>query len=111
MGYGKFVIGALLWGGIVLSVSNGEAETGSSDSASARITLHIPSRAQFRRVSDQRGDGQLCLSHIPADNYHLSIQTIEGGAASERRVAGRRGHFCVPVSVAAQGKMVLIVAE
>lgn len=111
MEHGKFAIGVLLWGGIVLPASNGGAGTDSSDSASARITLNIPAQAHFRPVSNQRGDGQLCLSHIPANHYYLSIRTIGDGAATERRVAGRRGRFCVPVSASRRGKMVVIVAE
>lgn len=107
----KIAIGALLWGGVVLPASDGGAETSGSDSASARITLNIPSQAHFRRVSGQRDSHQLCLSHIPADNYYLSIRTIDDGVAAEKRVAGRRGRFCVPVSASQQGKMVVIVAE
>lgn len=111
MKYRKIAIGALLWGGVVLPVSNGGAETGGSASASARITLHIPSQARFRPVSGQADSRQLCLSHIPADNYYLSIRALGDGAAAEKRVAGRRERFCVPVSASQQGKMVLIVAE
>lgn len=120
MEYRKLVIGALLSGGLLLPVSNDGVEASSSDfassdSATARITLHIPSQAHFLRASDQHSGSQLCLSHIPAENYHLSIRVIGGGAGEgtsvERRVAGRKERFCVPVSTSQRGKMVLIVAE
>lgn len=111
MEYRKFAVGALLWGGIVLPVSNGGAETSSSDSASAQITLRIPSRAQFHPVADRHDGGELCLSHIPADNYYLSIRTIDESDSGERRMAGRSGRYCVPISASRRGRVVLIVAE
>lgn len=109
MEYGKLAIGALLLG-FVLPVSISEAETTTSASASARITLYIPSRAKVRQSEDS-GIGQLCLSHIPAHSYYLSVRDLGEESTAEKRLSGQRGSYCVPVSSSRQGKMVLIVAE
>lgn len=110
MEYGKSAIRALLCGGIVLSATAGGAESTTSASASARITLYVPPRAELRQT-DNPHIGQLCLSHIPAHSYYLSIRNIGEQSAAEKRLPGQAGNHCVPVSTSEQGKMVLIVAE
>ncbi|MGL6159379.1 hypothetical protein [Microbulbifer sp.] len=94
---------------IVLPVSTGGVEI-TSASASARITLYIPPRAEVRPTNDP-GIGQLCLSHIPARSYYLSIRDTGEEAVVEKRLFGQPGNYCVPVSTSQQGKTVVIVAQ
>lgn len=111
MEYGKSAICTLLCGGVILSAAASGAETTTtSASASARITLYVPPRAELRQTEDP-GIGQLCLSHIPAHSYYLSIRDIGEQTAAEKRLPGQVDNYCVPVSSSQQGKMVLIVAE
>ena len=109
MEYRKFATAALLCGSIALSLATGGSEK--SASASARITLQIPARAEVRQTEDP-DTGHLCLSHIPARNYHLSVRDFDSLSSGEQRLPGRAGnYYCVPISASQQGKLVVIVAE
>ncbi|MGL6159377.1 hypothetical protein [Microbulbifer sp.] len=110
MEYGKSTLGTLLWVGVVLSAPAGAAESTTSASASARITLYVPPRAEWRQTDNPDTD-QLCLSHIPAHSYYLSVRNIGEGTAAEERFPGQAGSYCISLSTSQQGKMVLIVAE
>jgi len=107
---GKFAFCALLLVAVALPVSTGGANATTNASASARITLYIAPRAEVRPTGDP-GIGHLCLAHIPAFRYYLSVRDIGDDHTAENRLPGQSGNYCVPVSASRQGKVVLIVAE
>lgn len=108
MEYGKFTFDTLLWASIALPIPASSGET-TAGSACARITLHLPSRVEWDQ-NDVFSSGQLCLGHIPAHSYHLSIRNIGEGSATEKRLPGQSGNYCIPLAVSQQGKVILIMA-
>lgn len=111
MEYGKSAFGISLWVSLVLPLpASGAETTDASASASARITLSVSPRVKWHQTDDP-ASGRLCLSHIPAHSYYLSIRNIGDGAVTEERLPGQAGNHCVPVPVSHQARMILIVAE
>ncbi|WP_323845209.1 hypothetical protein [Microbulbifer magnicolonia] len=96
--------------GVVLPVTTWGVESNVSASASARITLRIPSRVQLRQTDNPASD-QLCVSRIPASSYYLTVWDMGTQAEKPKRLSGQPGNHCIQVSASREGKMVLIVAE
>lgn len=106
MEYGKLTFDTLLWASIALPIPANSGEA-TAASASARIILHLPSRVEWDQ-NDVSSSGQLCLGDIPAHSYHLSIRNIGEGTASEKRLPGQSGNYCIPLAVSQQGKILMV---